>query len=1427
MKTPQTEDLTFVINVEVVPNEKMKARHHQRTKNALLRKAIWVHTWVLLGWAITQQQVKTVAASVEALPKERPLWSSGVEIETIHESDLSYSDWNDERSHNEDVIVIVTVDGTFAGLSRATGKTLWKQTGSGDVSTDVMEKEVHSKEEHMRPQSDKGNKNRADCSRSRLLSPLISTTTTTKSGDRKTAAVPSVDGRVYLTAGRESSHGLNAEVAASTTVSELVSRAPFVDDRGRFYVGSRHATAAALDGHTGEILTVVSDDDPLYNSLDPSLAGRDIVWLGRVDYSVSMYDARTGITDVQFSTSHVMSIQDMIAANGHEAEKKAWDANLELAPQLMLSGSNAEDQFRQAAKTSLLVATPNGKVAFRSPETGEIEWVAEETFDTPVAFAVEASSGMSLGVDILPDTPVPSSSTEYMSRELERQMEALNNQQDDHGDLTIVGALSTGQLFAMSLGSRQGSKAHPSFGLPQPHTLASSGSAKKKLSNFLSNNGKHISHALQDVSSSYSHGGSDHKTTFKKPCSLSSSAFPGCLVGSVHKGLDTSTTGTYIHQQHSQPLGLGSGTKEYGAVTIHYHPDLGYMAHGEQVHKLLNRTKSSRSFFRIMASWLPPTMALIFVLSFELGRRHRMRKVELNGELQSSHELMTSRTGNGQTVRNIGFIQVTDEVLGYGGHGTVVYKGMLDGRKVAVKRMLKAYHASADREISLLIESDGHPNVVRYFLKEVRGDFVYLALELCDMSLHDMIGAMVAQRTVLEANPSELPLCISPSVKMTLLQIASGVRHLHSLRIVHRDLKPANILLALTNRTEPKLIKSTGEESNDQSVLAKFDRGEYIAKISDMGLGKQLTGQSSFGLSTLGNASIGPMNGPSDGSTLVGAGPGSVGWQAPEVMAVRWPAESSYIRSDSSLLLGGQESFVEISPMEVAMNRRTSRSVDIFSLGCIFYCTLIPGSHPFGEWYEREANIMRNKPFTEPLENLLEDAYHLVTAMISRDPKERPTAKQVCCHPFFWNPQQRLSFLCDVSDRLESSDTGQPTPASSAFALVANPLVIERNAVQVVGMAWDKKLDPDLISNVSRFRTYDPSSVRDCLRLIRNKHHHYDELPAKVKDRIGSNPDGLQKYFESRFPRLLMHCYNTLREFMTPDDPLAAKYMISPGSNLSRKRQSKTSSIPEITASEEPAVDHSSLCHDAERDTNDDDQESVNIACLLDVNGDEASLARSSPDIQDSCASLEDDDAERLEVDNDAFDIGDITKVSDDAPLAQSAKQESLVSVQEPFLLIEEPPCITEDIIIWEGSTAAKSFGCRGWIRSDDEWIRRTDASLRKRDSNVMRCADDPKFRTRLCNHWDVSQGMFCPMRRKNKCVFAHGPVELRVKEGKRHRWGKLVDANGDNSNLNHSGGEDTYGAARSIEATRKEEGKWNTDKSGRGKGKQQTGKKQ
>ena len=67
--------------------------------------------------------------------------------------------------------------------------------------------------------------------------------------------------------------------------------------------------------------------------------------------------------------------------------------------------------------------------------------------------------------------------------------------------------------------------------------------------------------------------------------------------------------------------------------------------------------------------------------------------------------------------------------------GTVVFRGSLNGRSVAVKRLLTQFNWTAEREIGLLIKSDGHSNVVRYFLSERRGDFVYLCLQLCSMSL--------------------------------------------------------------------------------------------------------------------------------------------------------------------------------------------------------------------------------------------------------------------------------------------------------------------------------------------------------------------------------------------------------------------------------------------------------------------------------------------------------------------------------------------------------------------------------------------------------------------------------------------------------------------------------------------------------------------
>jgi serine/threonine-protein kinase/endoribonuclease IRE1 len=293
-----------------------------------------------------------------------------------------------------------------------------------------------------------------------------------------------------------------------------------------------------------------------------------------------------------------------------------------------------------------------------------------------------------------------------------------------------------------------------------------------------------------------------------------------------------------------------------------------------------------------------------------------------------------------------------------------------------------------------------------------------------------------------------------------------------------------------------------------------------------MGLGKQLLGHSSYG-SAFNNSSLrGESNGAQ--SSIIGIGPGSVGWQAPEVMALRTPSD---ITAKSGDMSNSNDTGSDFSPMDVPSTNRTSRSVDIFSLGCVFYSTILPGSHPFGEWYEREANIMHNRPNLQSLEALSLEAHDLIGAMLQRSPSARPTAKQISGHPFFWSSDRRLSLLCDLSDRIEQDavNAGCSDPPDSSFA--AKLLVVEKNALKVVGMAWDLFLDPDLIRNVQRFRTYDSSSARDLLRLIRNKYHHFDELPDAFRAGIGSKTEGLVDYFDEKFPRYV--CANAPTSWST------------------------------------------------------------------------------------------------------------------------------------------------------------------------------------------------------------------------------------------------------------------------------------------------------
>lgn len=252
-------------------------------------------------------------------------------------------------------------------------------------------------------------------------------------------------------------------------------------------------------------------------------------------------------------------------------------------------------------------------------------------------------------------------------------------------------------------------------------------------------------------------------------------------------------------------------------------------------------------------------------------------------------------------------------------------------------------------------------------------------------------------------------------------------------------------------------------------------------KLADMALSKQLDLQrSSFDASTMGQMR------------------GSAGWQAPELVTILDDA-------------------VDEKQRAILLKNRLTRAIDIFSAGCILQYTLT-GEHPFGDSAEREINIKRfNRDLSNSLIAWRPEAAELVLMMTAAEPTLRCSATDCLRHPLFWDDQKRLQFLLDVSDRVESE------PETSSIRLM-----LERSdlAPLVVSQDWSLLLDQSLIDNLGKYRKYNFSSVRDALRVIRNKKNHFADLPHDVKNMLGPLPHGFLAYFTSRMPLLLLYCYS-------------------------------------------------------------------------------------------------------------------------------------------------------------------------------------------------------------------------------------------------------------------------------------------------------------
>ncbi|KAM5138311.1 wee1-like protein kinase [Mantella aurantiaca] len=169
------------------------------------------------------------------------------------------------------------------------------------------------------------------------------------------------------------------------------------------------------------------------------------------------------------------------------------------------------------------------------------------------------------------------------------------------------------------------------------------------------------------------------------------------------------------------------------------------------------------------------------------------------------------------------------EKIGSGQFGAV-YKCVkrLDGCVYAIKRSKKPLAGSVDeqnalREVYAHAVLGQHPHVVRYYSAWAEDDHMLIQNEYCNGgSLSDAINE----------NYRNMRYFAEPELKDLLLQVARGLKYIHSMALVHMDIKPSNIFISRTVVPNSLIEEADDDDCGPRKVIYKIGDLGHVTRMS-------------------------------------------------------------------------------------------------------------------------------------------------------------------------------------------------------------------------------------------------------------------------------------------------------------------------------------------------------------------------------------------------------------------------------------------------------------------------------------------------------------------------------------------------------------------------------------------------------------------